>query len=227
MLASGATVNELAKVCAESTDAEQWELFLRLSTPFVSITAARVCRIWTGKTNGALIEDIVQEVFVKICDQERKILREFKPRGEDSFFALLRVVSASVANDYFRRHYSLKRGGNVVTLSLDDVQETHSGRQAPSAIQRSVLHAQLDQMIRSAPDVIGERDRNLFWLYYLHGFTAEELASFDGANLTPKGVESALRRVIQWLKGEMKRRNQNQSPKPLPENTIEIKGILS
>jgi RNA polymerase sigma-70 factor (ECF subfamily) len=227
MLASGATVNELAKICSESTDAAQWERFLRLATPYASMTAARVCRIWTGKTDSALIEDIVQEVFVRICDQERKILREFKPRGEDSFFALLRVVSASVANDYFRRHYSLKRGGHAVTLSLEEVQETYSGRQASNAIQSSVLHAQLDQMIRSAPAEISERDRNLFWLYYLHGFTAEELASIEGANLTSKGVESALRRMIQWLKSEIRRRNQSRNLNAPQESAIEIKGIFS
>jgi DNA-directed RNA polymerase specialized sigma24 family protein len=76
----------------------------------------------------------------------------------------------------------------------------------PAQMQRSVLHAQLDQKLRSAPEVIGERDRALFWLYYRQGLTAEEIARLSGAGLTAKGVESALRRVAKWLRGEVERR---------------------
>jgi DNA-directed RNA polymerase specialized sigma24 family protein len=45
----------------------------------------------------------------------------------------------------------------------------------------------------------------LFWLYYRQGLTAEEIASMTGAGLTAKGVESALRRVAKWLRGEIQR----------------------
>ncbi len=70
-------------------------------------------------------------------------------------------------------------------------------------IEHSALLAQLDEKLRSAPAVIGERDRALFWLYYLQGFTAEEIARLPAAGLTAKGVESALRRVTLWLRGEL------------------------
>jgi RNA polymerase sigma-70 factor (ECF subfamily) len=126
--------------------------------------ALRICRQWMNPPSPATVDDIVQEVFLKLCEQERRILRNFEPRGEDSFLGLLRIIAASVGNDYFRRFYSAKRGGNVVTLPL--VEETplssaSSARQA-SQMQRSVLLAQLDQKLRSAPEVIGERDRALF-----------------------------------------------------------------
>jgi len=155
------------------------------------------------------VDDIVQEIFVKLCEQKRRILREFEPRGEDSFLGLLRIVSASVANDYFRRLRSAKRGGKVVTTPLveDGTQmPVASGRQS-AEMQRSVLFAQLDQKLRSAPEIIGERDRSFFWLYYLQGLTAEEIARMFPAGLTAKGVESALRRVSKWLRGEVERRN--------------------
>ena len=205
MLTMGPAVNDLAKRCAESAEAAEWESFLRLTTPYGALTAARVCRIWTGKAQANHIDDILQETYVKICEQERKILREFEPRGKDSFLALLRVVTASVANDYFRRICSAKRGGDALTISVEEVHEWKLAGRSDNAIQQSVLHAELDRMIRSAPNAFSERDRNLFWLYYLHGYTAEELAALPGLNLTPKGVESALRRITQWLKEEMKK----------------------
>jgi DNA-directed RNA polymerase specialized sigma24 family protein len=73
-------------------------------------------------------------------------------------------------------------------------------------MRRSVLLSELDRKLRSAPDVFGERDRALFWLYYLQGLTAEEIARLPVVGLTAKGVESVLRRVTRWLREEIERR---------------------
>jgi RNA polymerase sigma-70 factor (ECF subfamily) len=77
------------------------------------------------------------------------------------------------------------------------------GAHQSAQMQRSALLAQLDSKLRSAPDVIPDRDRTLFWLYYRQGFTAQEIARLGGAGLSAKGVESALRRVTIWLRGEV------------------------
>jgi RNA polymerase sigma-70 factor (ECF subfamily) len=202
------SVNDLAKACAHSADAAEWEEFLRRCTPLASLVALRVSRMWVSGSPPAMVDDIVQEVFLKLCEQERRILRTFEPRGEDSFFGLLRIVSGSVANDYFRRMYSTKRGGKVVAASFDEngALLAASREPQPAQMQRSVLLVELDQKLRSAPEVISGRDRALFWLYYRQGLTAEEIASLSGAGLTAKGVESALRRVATWLRGEVERR---------------------
>jgi RNA polymerase sigma-70 factor (ECF subfamily) len=199
------SVNDLAKLCAHSPDAAEWEEFVRRTLPLASLVAMRVGRMWVSDPSPATVDDIVQEVFLKLCEQERRILRDFEPRGEDSFLGLLRIVASSVANDYFRRLYSTKRGGKVVTMALVDEEAQapmHATRPA-ARIEHSALLAQLDEKLRSAPDSIGERDRALFWPYYLQGFTAEEIARMPAAGLTAKGVESALRRVTTWLRGEI------------------------
>jgi RNA polymerase sigma-70 factor (ECF subfamily) len=205
---SSISVNDLAKACAHSSDAVEWEEFLRRCAPLASLVALRVSRLWMNVSSPATVDDIVQEVFLKLCERERRILREFEPRGEDSFLGLLRIVSASVANDYFRRMSSRKRGGKVVTMPLgeDAASQLGSGASQAAQMRRSVLLAELDRMLRSAPDTIGERDRALFWLYYLHGLTAEEIARLPVAGLTAKGVESALRRVTGWLRKKIERR---------------------
>ncbi|MGA2809238.1 MAG: sigma-70 family RNA polymerase sigma factor [Terracidiphilus sp.] len=199
------SVNDLAKACARSADSAEWEEFLRRSAPLASLVAMRVCRMWTGSSSPAVVDDIVQEIFLKLCEQERRILREFEPRGEDSFLGLLRIISASVANDYFRRKSSAKRGGRVVTSTLDGDPRTGEAEQANAAasVHRAVLLAELDQRLRAAPETIGERDRSIFWLYYRHGLTAEEIARLPDAGLTAKGVESALRRATLWLREQI------------------------
>jgi RNA polymerase sigma-70 factor, ECF subfamily len=199
------SVNELAQVCAISADAAEWEEFLNCTAPLVSLVVTRVARLWINRSTPALVDDIVQEVYLKLCEQERRILREFEPRGEDSFLALLRIVATSVANDHFRRLYSAKRGGKVVTSQFagDGAPSSSSGNGETGEIQRSVLLSELDDLLQSAPEAVNDRDRHLFWLYYLQGFTAGEIASLPGIGLSPKGVESALRRVSAWLRHRM------------------------
>jgi RNA polymerase sigma-70 factor (ECF subfamily) len=207
MSESPTSVNDLAKACAHSADAAEWEQLVRRCMPLASLVALRVSRMWVTAPSPAAVDDIVQEVFLKLCEQERRILRSFEPRGEDSFLGLLRIVAASVANDYFRRLYSAKRGGKVVTIPLLDeaAQLPVDGARQAERMQQSALLEQLDQKLRSAPDAISERDRALFWLYYRQGYTAEEIARLSAAGLTAKGVESALRRVTAWLREEVGR----------------------
>jgi RNA polymerase sigma-70 factor (ECF subfamily) len=199
------SVNDLAKACSHSIDAAEWEEFVRRCTPLASLVAMRVSRLWLSSPSPTIVDDIVQEVFLKLCEQERRILVDFQPRGEDSFLGLLSMVSASVANDYFRRVYSAKRGGKMVIVPLveDGTQWSAATAHPAAQMQRSALLAQLDRRLRSAPEIVGDRDRAFFWLYYRQGFTAEEIAGLPGAELTAKGVESALRRVTLWLREEM------------------------
>lgn len=191
--------------CAHSADAAEWQDFVCRCVPLASLVALRVSRMWVSEPSRSTVDDIVQEVFLKLCEQERRVLRDFEPRGEDSFFGLLRIVTASVANDYFRRIYSTKRGGKVVTMPLmdDDAQMPLDGARPVARMQQAALMAELDEKLRSAPAEIGERDRALFWLYYQQGYTAEEIARISAAGLTAKGVESALRRVTVWLRDEV------------------------
>jgi RNA polymerase sigma-70 factor, ECF subfamily len=202
-----ATVNDLARACARSADAAEWQEFVSRCTPLASLVALRISRMWMSDPSPVTVDDIVQEVFLKLCENQRRILRDFEPRGEDSFFGLLRIVAASVANDYFRRFHSVKRGGKVITMQLaDEETQLPAATLRPAArTQQSTLLAQLDNKLRAAPDVVSERDRSLFWLYYHQGYTAEEIARLAAIGLTAKGVESALRRITTWLRDELNR----------------------
>jgi RNA polymerase sigma-70 factor (ECF subfamily) len=207
------SVNDLARACSRSVDAEEWDEFVRRCAPLASLVALRVSRLWVRDPSPAAVDDIVQDVFLKLCEQERRILRDFVPRGEDSFFGLLRIVAASVANDYYRRLYSAKRGGNVVTTVLvgDETSLESAGMHPSAQMHQEALFGQLDKRLQSASKTIGERDRAIFWLYYRQGFTAEEIARLPASGLTAKGVESALRRMTGWLRDELEAKTAGQS----------------
>jgi RNA polymerase sigma-70 factor (ECF subfamily) len=210
-----ATVNDLARACAHSDDAGDWEELVRGCTPLVTLVVMRVARLWMNGSTPDLAADIVQDVFLKLCENQRRILREFEPRGDDSFLGLLRTISTSVANDCFRRYYAEKRGGKVVTSTLaENAAQGPATAETPetAGLNRTVLFSQLNEKLLSSPEAVSERDRGIFWLYYRQGFTAEEISSLPSVGLTAKGVESALRRISQWLRGEIRMRRSGDRP---------------
>ncbi len=193
--------NRLARICAYSGQAPEWEALVRLMTPGVSIAARRVALLW-GETDPGVVSEIVQEVFLKLCENDRRVLREFEDRGSDSFVKLMRVITVSVCTDYFRRSRAEKRGGSKHSepIAPHFHAEQLPDNRSVTAIERSTLTAQLDAMLLRFPREVSPRDRTLFWLYYRSGMTAESIAAIPSIGLSSKGVESALLRITRLLR---------------------------
>jgi len=198
----------LARICAYSTQAPEWEQFVRLLTPHVALTARRLSASW-GDPSISTVHEIVQDVFLKLCEDDRRILREFEDRGGDSLLKLIRKITVSVGTDYFRRTRAERRGGRLGAVPLEtSLWEENAGvwsqreadRKTANAVEWPALMGQVDGLLRLYPRAVSERDRNLFWLYYRQGLTAEAIAAIPAMNLNVKGVESALLRLTRLLR---------------------------
>lgn len=232
--------NRLARICAYSTKAPEWDEFVRLVTPVVALAARRVSLLWSDESS-ATVSEIVQEVFLKLCEDERRILREFEDRGSDSFFKLIRMITASVATDHFRRTRAEKRGGRIGAMPLESalIEEELCDGESVRAVEWPTLMAQLDGLLRLYPDTVSARDRNLFWMYYMHGMTAEAIARIPAMDLGAKGVESALLRLVRLLrltiangkpKNELAENEKHENGKhgtELPAHELSTKKLLS
>ncbi len=60
--------------------------------------------------------------------------------------------------------------------------------------------AQLDRLLKLRRDQVSVRDRNLFWLYYRQGLTAQAISQIPSIGLSAKGVESAIARLTRLLR---------------------------
>jgi len=198
---SSFAANKLAQICAYSTDAPEWEEFVRVISPVVALTARRVSAVW-GDASASLVSEIVQEVFLKLVEDDRRVLREFEDRGNGAFLKLVRVVAASVATDYHRRARASKRGGRLSAMPLKTgtSQPAIPDARATHAVEWPALMAQLDALLMMNPETISARDRQIFWLYYRQGLSAQAIAKIPQIELSAKGVESALRRMTQILR---------------------------
>lgn len=224
---SSIAANKLAHICAYSTDAPEWEQFVRVITPVVALTAQRVSQAW-GDASAPLVSEIVQEVFLKLVEDDRRILREFEDRGNGAFLKLLRIVAASVATDYHRRAHASKRGGGVTPPAQMVASQTRiSDLQATDAVEWPALMAQLDALLRLNPESISSRDRQIFWLYYRHGLTAQAIAKIPAMDLTPKGVESVLRRMAQALRETIELGRRPRKPEAAASLRAEEKEVMA
>jgi RNA polymerase sigma-70 factor (ECF subfamily) len=196
---------ELIRECTESGEAAAWEEFVRRFQPVISATALRTARHW-GAPSPALIDDLVQETYLKLCANRGRVLRDFDPHHPDAIFGFLKVLTANVVNDYLKAKHAGKRGAALTEPGFGTMEPAarEADRGSPATMERGVLLKEIDVFLQAVP----ERDRLIFWLYYRHGMAASAIASLPAVELTTKGVESTIYRVTQTVRAKMAERAQ-------------------
>jgi len=199
---SGLSSPALFTVCARGSNPASWEEFLRRFNPVIARSVLRVA-IGYGTPDSSLIDDLIQETYVRICADECKLLRSFVPQQPESAFGFLKVVAMSVANDFFKSRLAEKRAPEATAKPFEELSASaaESSRQALNPAERAVLIGQIDRKLGSVlPAAEVQRARMVFWLYYRSGFTASAIASFPTVGLTTKGVESLLFRLTRLVR---------------------------
>jgi RNA polymerase sigma factor (sigma-70 family) len=197
-------VSELIRGCVEGEEAA-WQDFIRRFNQIIAITSYRAARRW-GYNSPTVVDDLTQETYLKLCADRARVLREFDSSHPDAIFAFLKVIAANVAHDHFRRLQAGKRGGNRVNISPEDAERTGNAANpaSPASMERGVLLKEVDACLCALnPARIQQRDRMIFWLYYKRGLTTKEIAGLPFINLSVKGVESTLHRLVQLLRSQL------------------------
>jgi RNA polymerase sigma-70 factor (ECF subfamily) len=189
------------EICSDSGESAAWSELVARTQGLVAATIAATIRRWRA-CKSAAVDDVVQEVYLKISANHSALLRNFAPRHPNAVLGYLRAVSSSVAQDYCKRLNAAKRGSGG-DESLSELDPPSSGRQAGGAasMERAILITEIDCVLRrmtEGPDA--RRDQAIFWLYYRQGFTASSIASIRGFGLTVKGVESTILRLTRLVR---------------------------
>jgi RNA polymerase sigma-70 factor (ECF subfamily) len=211
---SNLSATELVRACVDSADPETWKEFVSRFQPIIAGVALRTARRW-GEASPLAVEDLVQETFLKLCADNARLLREFQPRQEDSFFGYLKVITSRVVHDYFKRLHTVKREPGVPLVELP-LSGDAPDLAAEAFIQRETLVAEIERRLaRLSLGPTAERDQKIFWLHYRAGMTARAIAGLPGIELTVKGVESTLFRLTRLIRAELAGSGP-ETPKPVP-----------
>ena len=201
---SALSSNDLVRACVNTGDAGAWEEFVSRVRHVIARTVLRTARRF-GDCPAQLIDDLVQETYLKLCANRCRTLREFQPDTSDAIFGLLKKVAFSVTQDHFRGGLAAKREGDRHKSALDSYAEsTITGSEGLPAVERKILIDQIDEQLAACTDPDTKaRDRQIFWLYYRHGMTARAIAAVPGIGLTQKGVESAIQRLTNQIRNRL------------------------
>ena len=189
--------SELVQACVRS-DADAWREFMSRFGQVISLTALRTANRW-GNTSKAVLEDLIQEIYLKLCEDDFRLLKQFEFRDEDAIYGFLKVVTANIVHDHFR-HFRAKKRGIQITVAEDVYLVTHGDPSATDHIQRAILIQEIAEALNAVTDPEDSRDRTIFWLYYRQGFTANAIADLYRPGLSTKGVESVLHRLTNLVK---------------------------
>src|SRR6516165_12572140 len=104
---------ELVLTCQQTDDVAAWQEFVGRFHRLIATVALRVARRW-GEFSPQVVDDLVQEVYLKICADRFRMLRSFKSHHPDAFYGYLKVVTANLVLDHFKGAHSIKRGSGRV-----------------------------------------------------------------------------------------------------------------
>jgi RNA polymerase sigma factor (sigma-70 family) len=186
---------ELVATCVTSKHAAAWQEFVRRFQPLIAGVVARAAARWVPLTAG-IVDDLVQETYVKLCSEEFRRLREFESRHEDAIYGYLKSIAYTVTLDHFKVHYASKRGARLRSNGSFDTSLRVVGQR--SSVEMEILLRELEEMAGEGAEE--KRDKLVFALYYRQGFSTGKIARIRSLGLSQKGVESCLHRLTERLK---------------------------
>jgi RNA polymerase sigma-70 factor (ECF subfamily) len=187
-------IRELLNLCLGSEDEELWQKFVRRTQPLIANVIINTLRRWREPSPN-LVDDLIQETYLKLFANDRKALRGIRNEHENAIFGYLKVAASNTTVDYFRQPKN-----KVPELELTDpvVPPLPDGFDRIEFEQlKDKIHARLESL--SSSDTY-QRDQAIFWLYYEQGYTAKEISLLPNLDLSLKGVESTLLRLVRFVR---------------------------
>jgi RNA polymerase sigma-70 factor, ECF subfamily len=197
---SALPLREILKVCSESGRVDEWEEFIRRTNNLLNSTVRRTCNRY-GLPVADLIDDLLQDIYLKIARNREQVLRKFAEQNPEGIFSYLKIMAVNVVTDFCRsKEAARRRASHTVCLENEDVPVGDS----PSDLERELLLVQIDSILkRHLQGPSSKRDRSVFWLYYRQGMTSNAIASLPAVELSAKGVEALLQRLMRVVRTEI------------------------
>jgi RNA polymerase sigma-70 factor, ECF subfamily len=198
------STQELVQLCLSSQDQAPWFEFVCRFRPLIFAVVVKSLRRW-ATPDRAIIDDLIQDTFLKLCANNYRALRDFDYEHENSLFGFLKKVASNVVQDYIRGAYSQKRGSGREEEELDKVSATtpSGGGFADDADRRILISEIKTCLAQHMHEPNFPRDSAIFWLYYQQGLTAKAISKLPSIGLQVKGVESALLRLTRLVRAEL------------------------
>jgi RNA polymerase sigma-70 factor (ECF subfamily) len=164
------------------------------------------------------VDELIQEVYVRLCLDNFRILRESRAERPAALVSLVQAVAATTVIDQRRIILAQRRGGEMRHVPLQEAIGCNPvDSAAEERMERESLIQKIEEALKELCRRTGKplpecRDRHIFWLHFRQGCTAKEIAAIPELKLTPKGVESAIHRIVSELRRFFGEDREGQTP---------------
>jgi RNA polymerase sigma-70 factor (ECF subfamily) len=150
-----------------------------------------------------VVEDLVQVTYLKLWEDNCRILRDFALQNPEGILGYLKKVAANITHDYFRHDRSQSAGGSQTHVSTSDI-DVEAGKEVHGSQDKMAFHILLNQIDEHLKEHLTgadqERDRTIFWLYFRQGMSTKEIGSLPTIGLSPKGAGSVIERLKRCIR---------------------------
>jgi len=190
-------IRELLQLCLSTDAQEHWQEFVRRTQPLIASVIINTVRRWREPAP-SLVDDLIQDTYVKLFANDRKALRSIKNEYENTIFGYLKVVASNVVRDHFRQPANK---ADEVELSDAVLPPGPQDRERLEFLRKKEQVKKILETLASSETY--DRDAAIFWLFYEQGYTAKEISLLPTAGLTVKGVEAVLLRLTRYVRGKL------------------------
>jgi RNA polymerase sigma factor (sigma-70 family) len=194
--------SDLVRLCTVDHDLEAWNEFLQRFQNRLHAGVRRALARCEVNVSEHDREDLVQEVFCRLLDRQRRCLRLCRGTEEASIGAYLGRVAENVVLDHIRSMAAAKRGRDrIVDVQVDSthdpIAEAPDWRANPEErlLGRERQRAFVELFRRVVGKGSPERDWQVFQLAIFQGFSSREICEQMGRGLRPSTVDSLIHRL--------------------------------
>ena len=190
-------IRELLQLCLGTDAEEHWREFVRRTQPLIASVIINTVRRWKHP-DPSLVDDLIQETYVKLFANDRKALRSIKNEYENTMFGFLKVVASNVVRDHFRQPVNKADEIELSDVVLPPGPDEHDRLEFLN--KKEQVRAILGTPSSSETY---QRDVAIFWFFYEQGYTAKEISLLPIVGLTVKGVEAVLFRLTRYVREKL------------------------
>ncbi len=203
--------NDLIKfIAAHPDDRQAWAEFVARFNSFIYATVFRECKKHGRLSAAVTIDDLVQEVYLKVC----KNLERYRGEYENSILLYLGMIALNTVKNSYRQQHAAGRPQEEKRISLHDV---HAGLQRERPIpmiellpskdweEEERLAGLLEEVEYCLQEILRRsrhrvRDEFIFHYYFVGDLSVERIAAYPEVHLSQQRVFGVLKSFKQKIK---------------------------
>lgn len=186
--------NQLIRLLAnEPRNNDAWIEFIRRYENYLGSVILRECRKLRYDRGVSNLEDLIQDVYVKLFKNSGEAFQTYKGQYENTIWQFLEIVAIRVVYNDQRRTNARKRPHitrDIAQNRTEDILNLFPDKNAADEINRIMMVLAIEECFKCLGKKLrqGARDIRIFKLYLYDGMNAESIAALPEISLSPQSV---------------------------------------